>query len=298
MPELAGQRLDQVVPACSMLSRRRVRALAADGRVWVNQAAVRVLSRSLQVGDVVDVMADGDELQNPARLPEPLPIVFEDSWILAVDKTYGLATQAPARRRPDELTAHELALVQLAAREGRRMELLLLHRLDRLTTGVLVFARSHDAARSLSVAWAGGQAHKRYLAIVDGDPGAGERRVDGPVGRDPLVPGRFRVTERGKPASSLVRRLHTTGAVSLVEVSPLSGRTHQVRLHLAHLGTPVAADTLYGGSGGVARPFLHAWRLALPHPHTGHSLDLVSPLPVDMRAAARELGLSLDTVLA
>jgi 23S rRNA pseudouridine1911/1915/1917 synthase len=265
--------------------------------VWVNQTATRVLSRLLQVADVVDVLGEDDERLAPGWLPEPLPILFEDAWILAVDKTFGLATQSPIRRRPDEHTAHERALLQLAAREGRRMELLLFHRLDRLTTGVLVLARSHDAARSLAAAWAQGQARKRYLAIVDGDPGPGERLVEGAVGRDPLVPGRFRVTGRGKPAESLVRRLHTTGAFSLVEVRPLTGRTHQVRIHLALLGTPVAGDALYGGSGSVWRPFLHAWRLTLPHPHTGDYLDLESPLPADMQAAASKLGLPVPPAL-
>lgn len=240
---------------------------------------------------MVDVIAGPENLAVPRTSPGLLRVLQEDAWLLAVDKPYGMASQPPARRSPGELTVHELALLQLAAREGHRQELLLFHRLDRLTTGVLVLARTHYAARALAAAWEGSQVHKRYLAIVDGDPGADERLVDAPVGRDLLVPGRFRVTGRGKPAASRVRRLATAGAFSLLEVRPLTGRTHQVRVHLAHLGTPVAGDTLYGGSDAVPRPFLHAWRLALPHPRNGAAVELRAPVPEDMARTALDLDL-------
>jgi len=290
-PEWAGERLDQALAALSGLSRRRARALATEGRVWLNQSSARILSRQVEVGDVVDVIAAAEDLAGPQKPPGSLRVLLADAWLLAVDKPYGMASQPPARRSPGELTVHELALLQLAAREGHRQELLLFHRLDRLTTGVLVLARTHDAARALAAAWEGNQVHKRYLAVVDGDPGPGERLVDAPVGRDLVVPGRFRVTGRGKPAASRVRRLAIAGAFSLVEVRPLTGRTHQVRVHLAHLGTPVAGDTLYGGSDTLPRPFLHAWRLALPHPRDGVAVELKAPVPEDMAGTALGLGL-------
>jgi len=290
-PGLAGRRLDQGLAALSGLSRRRVRVIVGEGRVWVNQGPHRVLSRALEVGDVIDVLPGEETLRPGPPPPDALTFLYEDPWLLALDKPYGLATQPPARRQPGELTVHERALILVALRDGRRPELLLFHRLDRLTTGVLVLARNHDAARSLAAAWEAGQARKRYLALVDGDPGDGERLVEGPVGRDLLVPGKYRVTGRGKPARSRVRRLATTGAYSLVEVRPLTGRTHQVRVHLAHLGSPVAGDTLYGGSDTVPRPFLHAWRLALPHPTSARVIELCSPVPPDMTAMAHTLGL-------
>jgi len=248
------------------------------------------LSRALEVGDVVDVLP-GEEMLRPSPPPEMLRVLYEDAWVVAVDKPYGLVTQPPARRLPGEVTVHERVLIQLARRDGRRPELRLFHRLDRLTTGVLVLVRTHEAARALAAAWQTGQVRKRYLALVDGDPGQGERLVEGPVGRDLLLPGKYRVTGRGRPARSLVRRLATTGATSLVEVRPLTGRTHQVRVHLAHLGIPVAGDRLYGGSDAVPRPFLHAWRLTVPHPADARSLELSSPIPVDMAAMAHTLGL-------
>ena len=292
-PEHAGERLDQALAALSGLSRRRARVLATEGRVWLNQHSARVLSRQVDVGDVVDVIAGSDKLAGAVPPPLPLHVIQEDAWLLAVDKPFGVATQPPAHRSPGEMTVQELALLQLAAREGQRQDLLLFHRLDRLTTGVLVLARTHDAARALAAAWEGSQVHKRYLALVEGDPGPGERLVDAPVGRDLLVPGRFRVTGRGKQSRSRVRRLATTGAFSLLEIHPLTGRTHQVRVHLAHLGTPVAGDTLYGGGDAVPRPFLHAWRLRLPHPRDGAPIELIAPIPADLEAICVTFGLAL-----
>jgi 23S rRNA pseudouridine1911/1915/1917 synthase len=289
-PSLAGQRLDQGVAALTELPRRRVRALVADGRLWLNGKATRVLSRRLRLADVLDLVPGDEPLAEPSPLPPLLPVLHEDGWLLAVDKPAGLATQPPRQRTPGEMTAHERLLVQIAAREGHRVDVLLFHRLDRLTTGVLVFARQHDAARSLARVWASGAVDKRYLAVVRGTPGEDDRTLSGPIGADPLVHGRFRVARGGKPATTEVRLLARMRDLSLVEVRPLTGRTHQVRVHLSAAGLPVAGDTLYGGGGGVPRPFLHAWRLALPHPHTGRLLRLEAPVPDDLQGFLTGLG--------
>ena len=298
LPESAGTRLDQALAAASGLSRHAARALIQGGAMWVNARPVRVQSRLVHVGDVLDVLAEGKTLSPPGALPPPLPILHEDGWLVAVDKPAGVATQPPQHRAPGELTAHERALIQLAAREGQRVELLLFHRLDRLTTGVLVFARQHEAARELTKTWSSGGAQKRYLAVVRGDLGEGTRTLDGAIAPDPLAPGRYRVSRRGRAARTEVRRLARLDELSLLEVKPLSGRTHQVRVHLAQAGCPVAGDALYGGGGGVPRPFLHAWRLSLPHPRTGKQLRLEAPIPADMRAFLADLGLDSQTLTA
>jgi len=296
-PELAGQRLDQGLAALGGIPRRRVRALVADGRLWLNGRPTRVLSRRLYLADVLDVVPDKEALAPPPPAPPVLPILHEDGWLVAVDKPAGLTTQPPRQRVPGETTAHERVLLQLAAREGKRVEVLLFHRLDRLTTGVLVFARQRDAARALAKIWGLGAAQKQYLAVVHGEPGNGPRKISGPIAPDPLVPGRFRVARSGKPASTEVRLLARLGELSLVEVRPLTGRTHQVRVHLAEAGFPVAGDTLYGGGGGVPRPFLHAWRLTLPHPRTGRQIRLEAPVPADMQGFLAGLGVAAEAVL-
>jgi 23S rRNA pseudouridine1911/1915/1917 synthase len=290
LPEAAGKRLDQALASASGFSRHAARTLIEAGGLWVNARPVRVQSRLVHVGDVLDVLAEGQALSPPPTLPGPLLVLHEDRWLVAVDKPPGVASQSPQRRAPGELTAHERALLQLSARDGLRVDLLLFHRLDRLTTGVLVFARQHEAARELTKAWSSGSAQKRYLAVVRGDIGEGTRTLEGAIAPDPLVPGRFRVSRRGKPARTEVRRLASSGEFCLLEVRPLTGRTHQVRVHLAQAGCPVAGDALYGGGGGVLRPFLHAWRLALPHPCTGKPLRLEAPIPADMQAFLAELG--------
>ena len=296
-PELAGQRLDQGLAALAVIPRRRVRALVADGRLWLNGKATRVLSRRLHLADVLDVVPEDEALAPPPAAPPALPILHEDGWLVAVDKPAGLTTQPPRRRAPGELTAHERVLLQLAAREGKRAEVLLFHRLDRLTTGVLVFARQRDAARALARIWGSGAAHKQYLALLHGELGKKLRTISGAIAPDSLVPGRFRTARSGKPATTEVRLLARLAEFSLVEVRPLTGRTHQVRVHLAEAGFPVAGDALYGGAGGVPRPFLHAWRLTFPHPRTGRQLRLEAPVPPDMRGFLAGLGVAVDTVL-
>jgi 23S rRNA pseudouridine1911/1915/1917 synthase len=281
-PDVAGQRLDQALAHLAGVPRRRARVLIEEGRLWLNTKTTRVLSRPLRLGDVLDVVPSGDDVRPGVGPPPPLPILYEDRWLIAVDKPAGLTTQPPLRRAPGELTAHERLLLQLAARDGGRREVLLFHRLDRLTTGVLVFARHHDAARGLTKVWGTPAVRKRYLVVVSGDPGAETKTFDGAIAHDALVPGRYRVARGGKPAATRVRRLARFDSWSLVEASPLTGRTHQVRVHLAEAGFPVAGDSLYGGSGGVPRPFLHAWRLSFPHPRGGPLLRLTAPVPPDM----------------
>ncbi len=293
LPELDGQRLDLAAAALSGLSRRRVRALAADGCVWLNGKAVRILSRVIHLADVVDVVPGAETLAGPAGTSLHLDVIHEDGWIIAVDKPAGVASQAPRRRGEGELTVQELLAVQLAAREGQRTAVLLIHRLDRLTTGVLVFARQHEAARALARTWAAGRADKRYLTVVRGDPGEAQRTLSGAIAADPNVAGRFRVARGGRPARTEFRRLATAGGLSLLEVHPLTGRTHQVRVHLAEAGFPVAGDALYGGGRALPRPLLHAWRLRLPHPRTGRPVRLEAPLPPDMAALLREHGFAV-----
>ena len=275
-----------------------MRALIAEGAVFLNGRAVRVLSRPLHAADVVDVVPPAHELLAPPPLPPPLSLLHEDGWVVVVDKPAGVPSQPPRERRPDELTVHERLALQLAHRDGHRVELLLFHRLDRLTTGIMLFARHHDAARALARAWSEGRSDKRYLTVVRGDPGEKLLTLSWAIAGDRLIPGRQRVVRVGRPARTDVRRLALAGEFALVELRPHTGRTHQVRVHLAHAGFPVAGDTLYGGGGGVPRPFLHAWRLALPHPRTGRTLRLEAPVPADMAASLSRHGVDIAAALA
>lgn len=291
-PELEGTRLDQALTVLSGLPRRQIRAHVGDGGLWLNHHPTRVLSRQMQIGDVLDLL-ETPAAAASATPPRQLGILLEDGHLLAIDKPAGVVTQPPRQRARGELTAHELAILQLAWRDGHRPQLLLFHRLDRMTSGVLLFARQHEAARSLTRAWTGGKVRKSYLAVVRGDPGGKPLAIEVPIAPDPLTPGRYRAHRKGKPARTEVRRLATSGSFAVCEVRPFTGRTHQVRVHLAHAGFPIAGDTMYGGHHDVPRPFLHARYLTLPHPSDRRAITIAAPIPADMAAFLAANGLTV-----
>jgi 23S rRNA pseudouridine1911/1915/1917 synthase len=178
----------------------------------------------------------------------------------------------------------ESTLLHLAAREGKRPFLRLVHRLDRVTSGALLFARCPEALKPLAAAWREGRAERRYLALVEGDPAWQEQVIEAPIGRAPGGGWRFAVLAPeagGRAARTTVRVLERRGDHTLVECHLSTGRTHQVRVHLAHLGHPVVGDTLYGAAPGAGRPLLHAASLRLPHPQSGAVVEIEAPLPED-----------------
>lgn len=249
-------------------------------------------SKVLRVGDVVDVLPVPDPLRAPPPPPSPLPVVYEDGWLIAVNKAPGMLTQPAPERLPGELSAVEHLLLQLSYREGHRVELKVVHRLDRIASGLVLFAKHHDAAAALSRFFAGRSVEKVYLAVVSGHPPS-ETTINAPIAPDPLLSNRFRVAVGGKKAVTKLRLLARAGPVSLVEVRPLTGRTHQLRVHLSSIGCPIAGDTLYASQVEAPRPMLHAWELTLPHPKGGQKLTLRASLPLDFVAFCGTHGLSL-----
>jgi 23S rRNA-/tRNA-specific pseudouridylate synthase len=229
-------RLDQAVALRSNLSRRKARELIAAGRVLVNQRSVRVASREV---------ADDDELRVAEELPRIALLASTDDW-LAVDKPAGVPTQPPRDRSA-------ISLEEMLRIEYR--EIYLVHRLDTPTSGVVVFARNRAAAARLSALFASRAIRKTYLAVIDG--AIEEQTIDTPID--------------GKDAITIVR----PRGGSLVEAEILTGRTHQIRIHLASIGHPVAGDRRYGGTP-AARLMLHAWKLE--HKDLG---TIEAPLPYD-----------------
>ena len=288
-PDLDGDRIDRAIAAATSLSRRRVRDLLTTGAVWRNGLAVRVQSRTVELGDVIDVLRPPDEVGvDPAQAPVAPRVLFEDRWLLAVDKPAGELSQ-PDERSPDAVSFDRRVLMWLAWSEGRRPFLRLMHRLDRVTSGVLLFTRSPAASAPVSRAWRAGEVGRWYLAIVDGSPETGRLVVDRPIGRDGSHRWRFRVADDGRPARTEVCLARAAAPGRAVAVCRLdTGRTHQVRVHLASIGHPVTGDPLYGGStpADVVRPLLHAAALELPHPQHGRRVLITAPTPEDV---AREV---------
>jgi len=291
-PDVANQRLDRGLALLSGLSRRQVRQLVEQGAVWVDGRPCRVASRPLKVGNVLDLLPPAAPPKAPTPPPQPLPVLFEDGHLVVCDKPPGMLTQPGKERLPGELAALEHGILQLSFREGHRVELYVVHRLDRVASGVLVFAKHHDAAAACSQAFAQSQVEKVYLAVVTGNP-KDEGTIAAPVAPDPLLAGRFRVAPGGKKAVTRYRVLARGERASLLEVRPITGRSHQIRVHLAWVGCPIVGDSLYGAHQPAPRPLLHAWRLALPHPKNQARLSLEAPLPSDLLVFCRTHALAI-----
>lgn len=290
-PWLQGRRLDQGLAVLAGVSRRRARALIDAGQLILDLRSTRTLSRTLTTGSVLDLLPPHEGTASPRVLPD-IAIAYEDRWLAAVVKPPGMAAAPPRTRAPEELTAGEALALVLSSRAGQRVEVTLVHRLDRPTSGLMLFALHPRATQGLARAWQRGEVEKRYLAVVGGDPGGDPVMLDQPIARDPLTPGRFTASSRGRPARTLVRAVARGSSESLVEARPLTGRSHQLRVHLAAAGWPVLGDTLYGGAP-APRLLLHAWRLDLPHPVTGALLSLEAPVPESFAVHLRRFALAL-----
>lgn len=292
MPQHQGLRLDQFMAAATSMSRRAARGLIGDGAVARNGQPTRVLGRQVDWGDVVDVARPPEELGVPPRPELPrLEILHEDRWLVAVAKPAGMLSQPAAEPSP-ELSLDQLGVLSLALRDGARAYLQLVHRLDRSTSGVTLFASNPQAHAPLARAWRGGEVERRYLAVVEGAPADQVTLVDRAIGRDPGHDWRFRVDPAGRAARTEVRRVALLeGGLAVVECRLETGRTHQVRVHLADLGHPVLGDRLYGSrrADEAPRPLLHAASLVLPHPRDGARLELVAPIPQDMIGYVRTI---------
>ncbi len=287
MPENDGLRLDQFLAATTSLSRRAARRIISEGVVARNCQPTRVLGRQLEWGDVVDVLRAPAELEVPSRpdLAE-VPILLQDPWLVAVNKPAGMLSQ-PSSKQPTELAVDQLAVLSLALATGTKPYLRMVHRLDRLTSGVTLFAHNPQAQAPLVKAWAEGAVERRYLAVIEGSPEIGETLIDEPIGRDPNHDWRFCVADDGRTARTEVKvTAHIENDLSIVECRLLTGRTHQVRVHLAAWGHTVLGDRLYGSrrANEVQRPILHAVLLSLPHPKDGTPITITAPVPEDMAA--------------
>ena len=288
-----GERLDVFVArSLPGLTRSRARRLIDEGLVTVDGRVPAKAGAALAVGQRVRVTVPPPE---PSELePEavPLRIVYEDDDLLVVDKPAGMTVHpAPGHTSGTlvhALLAHcpEIALVGESGRPG------IVHRLDKDTSGLIIVAKNEAARAALAHQLKERQVEKTYVALVEGRLQEREGVIDAPIGRHPVQRKKQAVVERGREARTHYRVLRAVDGYSLVEVRPETGRTHQIRVHFASIGHPVAGDALYGRGGGppsLRRQFLHARRLALRHPRTGERLELEAPLPDDLEQALASL---------
>lgn len=280
-----GSRVDRyVAERVSHLSRSQVKQLIVEGLLTVNGQVVKA-SHRLERGD--QILLRTPETEEAALVPEglPLSVVYEDQDLLVVDKPAGLVVHpAPGHRGGTLVNALLARYPELPVDESKRPGIV--HRLDKDTSGLVVVAKNEDARQKLQQQFKESQVRKIYLALVEGRVEPARGAIDAPLGRDPKNRKRMAVIPHGaRESRTEYRVLERLGEHSLLEVRPLTGRTHQVRVHLAFIGHPVVGDRTYGyrrQHPGVTRQFLHAHRLRFRLPSSEQEIELVSELPADL----------------
>jgi 23S rRNA pseudouridine1911/1915/1917 synthase len=281
----AGARLDAVLAARPEVgSRSAAERLLRAGAVTVDGER-RPKSHRPEAGALVTA-----ELPSPAAgleaEPATVPLAYADEHLLVVDKPAGLTVHPGAGESAGTLAAQLLSLGARGGEDPGRPGIV--HRLDRDTSGLLVVARSEAAYEALREAIRRREVERRYLALVRGRPGSRTGRIDAPLGRDRRDPTRRSLdTDEPREAATRFEVLELLPEHALLEIRLETGRTHQIRVHLAAIDLPVAGDPLYGARGdlGLGRQFLHASRLRFRHPLGGEVIDVESPLPPDLAGA-------------
>jgi 23S rRNA pseudouridine1911/1915/1917 synthase len=295
--EMAGRRLDEVVAELAGTSRAQAARWASDGLVAVD-GRPRPKAHRLRGGERLNwTPPPAPPAGDPLAEDRPLAVRYEDDRLLVVAKPAGLVVH-PGPGHPTGTLVNALLgrpQTSLSAGGGAADRPGIVHRLDKDTSGLLLVAKDDATHLALARDLAARRVERRYLALVQGRLPADTGTVDAPVGRHPRDRKRMAVVPGGRRAVTHWRVLETFPAVQLAEAALETGRTHQVRVHLASLRHPLVGDRTYGADPtlatrlGVARPFLHAWRLAFTHPTDGRRVDLTEPLPPDLQAVLDRL---------
>ena len=295
---MAGERLDAAIARMLGLSRTRAADLVSEGRVWLDGAAAAKSDR-VHAGAWLDL-----ELPDPPR-PAPVPaepvpgliVVFDDHDIVVVDKPVGVAAHpSPGWTGPTVVgglaaAGYGISTSGAAERQG------VVHRLDVGTSGLMVVAKSERGYSLLKQAFRDRTVEKVYHALVQGHPDPSRGTIDAPIDRHPKHDYRFAVVAGGKESVTHYETLEAFPAASLLEVTLETGRTHQIRVHMAALRHPCVGDMTYGADPtlsarlGLGRQWLHAARLAFDHPGTGERVSFTSAYPADLADALAIIGI-------
>lgn len=290
-----GQRLDKLlVDQLPDLSRMQIQTLIKDGHITVNGEQIKP-GIKLKGGEQVRVVIP--PAPQTTMLPEsiPLSVLYEDAEIAVIEKPAGLVVHPGSGVESGTLVNALLArypeIGQMVGSERRQG---IVHRLDRDTSGLMVVARTKRALNRLMQQFQERTVEKTYIALLERTPKTSTGRIEAPIARDPKQRKRMAVNRDGRPAVTEFTVIESSlrDGQALVEVKLLTGRTHQIRVHMAFIGCPIVGDTVYGYRKqrlGLKRHFLHAAKLAFDHPQTGQRLEFESPMPAGLQNVLAKL---------
>ena len=291
----AGARIDAGLARHAEVTRTLAPRALRSGSITVNGTAARP-SQRVEEGDEVAGTVPLPTFTPPEAEDIPLDVRYSDERVLVISKPPGLVTHPASGHESGTLVNALLGLGGTLSGKGSTRPGIV-HRLDKDTSGLLLVARDDDAWTHLVEALRRREVERRYLALVRGEPGAASGTIDAPMGRHPVHRRKMAIVPEGRRAVSHYRTLRGDGKATLLEVTLETGRTHQIRVHLAHLGHPVLGDKTYGGWSdraaelGLRRPFLHAYQLAFPHPDDNRRIEVEDPLPEDLTTVLAAMGL-------
>ena len=296
--ETAGERLDKaVVEAVGKLSRTHAQRLIKEGLVVVDGKPGKPALR-LDGGERVEVRIPPPPPLEAAPEDIPLRVIYEDDDLAAIDKPAGMVVHPAHGNRKGTLVNALLARWPQVAGVGGRDRAGIVHRLDKDTSGIILIAKTEAARLALMAQFAARTVEKCYTALVHGHPPTPEGIIEAPVGRDPRQRKQMAVLRAGRAATTAYRVLARYEEHALLEAIPKTGRTHQIRVHLAFIGCPIVGDAVYGRraalraaqqSLGLRRHFLHAGGLVFTSPRTGERIALEAPLPPALQAILDQL---------
>lgn len=289
--EASAPRLDRwLAEYWPEFSRVRWQRVISAGLIKINGIPARA-SDAIKVGDRITAVPPPPAEAATTAKPQPIPlaIIYEDDSLLCINKPPGLVVHPAVGHWDGTLVnailhhCHELSQGAHPLRPG------IVHRLDKDTSGCILVAKTAAAHLALARQFSERTARKTYLAIVRGNPRATAGIISGALARHPVHRQRMTVTQRegAREAETSWRLLRSEGRLSLLECRPKTGRTHQIRVHLKHLGHPVAGDRIYGGGANLPRQLLHAWKISVAHPIHGKPLDFEAPVPDDFPETLR-----------
>lgn len=291
--ETEASRIDAYLAANTDLTRSKIQKLIKDGAVALNGKACKA-SSAVCAGDSIRILVpetDGDRLPEPENIP--LDVVYEDDDLAVINKPKGMVVH-PAPGNPSGTLVNALLYrFQTLSGAGGEIRPGIVHRIDRMTSGLLVVAKNDFAHEALARQFADHTAHREYLCLVHGNLKEDSGTVDAPIGRHKTDRKRMAVTEDGRRAVTHWHVLERFGTETLLDVRLETGRTHQIRVHMAYIKHPILGDEVYGSPApklGLNGQALHGYRLTFSHPRTGETMSFTAPLPDDFITAIVRLG--------